>query len=194
MLEKSERAGVLEEVFNYLYNSRRVTQKSEFADQMGYARAYMSSAMNGNEDYLSDKLMKKILQVYPGVFNPDYILDGKGDLLSETEKMKSGKPSDNITADMLEMYAQRLRLVDDMRTSLHEELNTVKDVRGGLEHFSAEFTEIKNTLKQIVKEAQKLNSMRYTTPAYVAGQIVAEDAKPAEVTNPVTSPNSSEQA
>lgn len=181
----------LNEAYEYVRQHYGIHTKKDFAAAIRVKQAGFYSALNGNEAYLTANLFQKICAAFPGVFNLNYFLDNKGELLAEQPKKVT---TNDATADMLEMYAQRLRLVDDIRTSLHEELNTVKDVRGGLEHFSAEFTEIKNTLKQIVKEAQKLNSMRYTTPAYVAGQIVAEDKKPAEVTNPVTSPNSPEQA
>lgn len=43
--------------------------------------------MNGNEKNLTDKLFTNICEAYPGVFNLDYLLTGKGSLLSTDEEI-----------------------------------------------------------------------------------------------------------
>ena len=79
MLERQKR---LNEVYEYLHNHFGVHTKGEFADIIKYARAYISSAMNGNERYLTDKLFTNICEAYPGVFDLHYLLTGDGQLLT----------------------------------------------------------------------------------------------------------------
>ena len=84
MLERQKR---LNEVYEHLHNHCGVHTKSEFADFIKYARAYVSSALNGNEKYLTDKLFINICEAYPRTFNLDYLLNGTGTLLTIEEEM-----------------------------------------------------------------------------------------------------------
>lgn len=86
MIERQKR---LNEVYEHLHNHFGVHTKGEFADIIKYARAYISSAINGNEKYLTDKLFMNICEAYPGVFNLDYLLTGNGQLLTIQEEVKS---------------------------------------------------------------------------------------------------------
>lgn len=86
MLDRQKR---LNEVYEHLHNHFGVHTKGEFADIIKYARAYISSAINGNEKYLTDKLFMNICEAYPGVFNLDYLLTGNGQLLTIQEEVKS---------------------------------------------------------------------------------------------------------
>ena len=79
----------LREVYEHLRQHFGVHTKGEFADIIKYARAYISSAINGNEKYLTDKLFMNICEAYPGVFNLDYLLTGNGQLLTIQEEVKS---------------------------------------------------------------------------------------------------------
>ena len=84
MLERQKR---LNEVYEHLHNYFGVHTKGEFADIIKYARAYVSSALNGNEKYLTDKLFTNICEAYPGVFNLNYLLTGNGQLLTIREEV-----------------------------------------------------------------------------------------------------------
>ena len=86
MLERQKR---LEEVYDYLRGHYGVHTKAGFADSIGYARAYISSAINGNEKYLTDKLFVNISEAYPGVFDLNYLLTGSGNLLTVEEDVRS---------------------------------------------------------------------------------------------------------
>ena len=57
MLERQKR---LNEVYDYLHSNKGIHTKAGFADAIKYARAYVSSALNGNEKYLTDKLFRSI--------------------------------------------------------------------------------------------------------------------------------------
>lgn len=79
----------LNEVYEYVRSHFPVHTKNDFADKLKYHRTYISSAMHGNEKYLTDKLFMNICEAYPGVFNLDYLLTGNGQLLTIHEEVKS---------------------------------------------------------------------------------------------------------
>ena len=75
----------LNEVYEYVRSHFPVHTKNDFADKLKYHRTYISSAMHGNEKYLTDKLFTNICEAYPGTFNLDYLLTGNGQLLTIKE-------------------------------------------------------------------------------------------------------------
>ena len=86
MLDREKR---LNEVYEHVHRYFNIHTKGEFADYLKYARAYISSAMNGNEKYLTDKLFDSICKAFPNVFNLDYLLTGKGSLLTVEEEVRN---------------------------------------------------------------------------------------------------------
>jgi hypothetical protein len=83
MLDRAKR---LTEVYEHLHNHCGVHTKGDFADMVKYNRAYISSALNGNEKYLTDKLFSTICDCFPGMFNLKYLLNGEGKLLADHEE------------------------------------------------------------------------------------------------------------
>lgn len=63
--------------------------QGDFAEQLKYSRPVISSALNGNEQYLTDKLFENVSECYRGVFNLEYLLNGTGQLLTPQEEYRS---------------------------------------------------------------------------------------------------------
>lgn len=84
MIERQKR---LKEVYDHLRKYFGVHTQTDFADAIKYSRPVISSALNGNEDYLTDKLFKNICEAYPDVFNLEYLLNGTGQLLTIQEEV-----------------------------------------------------------------------------------------------------------
>ena len=154
----------LKEVYEHVRMHFPIHTQTDFADSLKYNRAYISSAMHGNEKNLTDKLFTNICEAYPGVFNLDYLLNGTGDLLtpqedvvaSEIEQMPRQR-NNNTNADLLELYAQRIRLVDDLRQSLKEELAEVRAIKEDMQTAVNEFRDATYRLTQALKS---LNEQR----------------------------------
>ena len=85
MTSKQER---LKEVYNHLRSYFGIHTQIDFAEAIHITRPALSSAMNGNEAYLTKNLFQKICAAYPGVFNLDYLLTGEGQLLTIEEEVK----------------------------------------------------------------------------------------------------------
>jgi transcriptional regulator with XRE-family HTH domain len=128
----------LHEAYEHLRKFFGIHTQTDFAEVLKYSRVYISSALNGNEKNLTDKLFTNICEAFPGVFNLDYLLTGEGDLLTieedvHTSDVEQGNTIPAGTANILDMCAHVLRLVDDLRTSLKDELEEVKAIKAELQ-------------------------------------------------------------
>ena len=72
----------LKEVYSHLRAHHGIHTQLELAEVIHVTRPALSSAMNGNEAYLTKNLFQKICAAFPGVFDLDYLLTGNGSLLS----------------------------------------------------------------------------------------------------------------
>ena len=138
-----ERQKRLNEVYEHLRENFRIHTKSGFADAIHYGRTSLSSALNGNEAYLTDSLFKNICEAYPGTFNLHYLLTGEGELLQQKESV----PEPDTHADnMLELYARMIRGVDDLRLELKKELDALQQAREDFRLATARLTHALNQL------------------------------------------------
>lgn len=154
MLDRQKR---LNEVYEHLHNHFGVHTKGEFADKVKYARAYISSAMNGNEKYLTDKLFANISEAYPGVFNLDYLLTGDGDLLTPEEDVKSSElantaSNQTVIDNLIEMLSRTIRESDDLRVELKQQLAEVRAAKEDMHTAVYEFRDATYRLTQALKQ------------------------------------------
>ena len=121
MLERQKR---LNEVYEHLHNHFGVHTKGEFADIIKYARAYISSAMNGNERYLTDKLFTNICEAYPGVFDLRYLLTGEGQLLTIK---KATTEDDEKRNDLPQPSSYANKLIASLEKQVKDKDDQLKD-------------------------------------------------------------------
>lgn len=136
MVERQKR---LNGVYEYLHNNCNIHSKKHFAEVLDYAYSYVSSALNGNEKYLTDKFFKSVCKKFPDI-SLAYLLTGEGDMLIPT-------PSISPESDILELYARIIRKLDDTCIELQKEI--------------AEVRQLKDELRQTLKH---FNGITYTTP------------------------------
>jgi transcriptional regulator with XRE-family HTH domain len=98
----------LREVYEHLRQHFGVHTQIDFAKALGLTRPAISSAMNGNEAYLTDNLFKRICAAYQGVFNLDYLLTGNGQLLTIQEEVKSEQIEKESNPQQPTSYANKL--------------------------------------------------------------------------------------
>lgn len=98
----------LREVYEHLRQHFGVHTQIDFAKALGLTRPAISSAMNGNEAYLTDNLFKRICAAYQGVFNLDYLLTGNGQLLTIQEEVKSEQIEKESNPQHPSSYADKL--------------------------------------------------------------------------------------
>lgn len=152
MTSKQER---LKEVYNHLRSYFGIHTQIDFAEAIHITRPALSSAMNGNEAYLTKNLFQKICAAFPGVFNLDYLLTGEGNLLTVDDTKKADSPStDEMTANILELYARMIRGLDDLRAQLKEELAEVQSVKSELRKARDDF---RNATYQLTQSIRRIN-------------------------------------
>lgn len=147
----------LTEVYDYVRRHYPVHTQRDFAQVVGYSRPVISSALNGNEEYLSDKFFTNICNAFPNVFNLDYLLHGAGNLLTTREDPYQASGEDYFpsvakepdTLPSLPQWADTLISILSSQIKENEALN--RELRQSIQDVNT----IKNDLKNILKTLQK---------------------------------------
>lgn len=142
---------------DYLIDENVVEDQKGVSARTGITEAALSNIRN-DKKIVSDKTIRKFLDGFPGIFNPAYF---KGDNIymlvedavnAKMDAQKTVSPSeDDPTKQLIEMYAQRVRLVDDLRTSLKNELDEVHALRTELQQARDDFREATYRMTQFIK-------------------------------------------
>ena len=149
MVERQKR---LKEVFEYVRNKFGIHTQIDFAEALHKSRNAISLALNGNELYLTDKLFKNICEVYPGVFNLDYLLTGEGSLLSTEEEAKN--------EDIVKMLGQQS--IDHsslVNAALAAKDETIKTLEGRLRDKDRIIQLLENEVRGLKLDAEMQRSM-----------------------------------
>jgi transcriptional regulator with XRE-family HTH domain len=177
----------LKEVYEHLRANHGIHTKTDFAEALHVTRPALSSAMNGNEHYLTKNLFQKICGSFPGVFNLNYLLTGEGNLLAmsdhEPEKQERADtpPTDEMSANILELYARMIRGVDDLRIQLKEELAEVQSVKCELQQARDDFQTATRRLYQAI---ERIDSS-YSTSIGIAADEQEDNRRVARLTRAV---------
>ena len=158
MIERQKR---LKEVYDHLRQFYGIHTQTDFAKVLQKSRNSITLALNGNEAYLTNKLFDSICEKFPNVFNLDYLLTGNGQLITQEEDARIGEHEQAKTeleqqADILELYAQRIRLVDDLRMTLKEELAEVRAIRTELQQARDDFRDATNCITQLLHSSSSI--------------------------------------
>lgn len=129
----------LKEVYDHLRAHYGIHTQIDFAKAIRITRPALSSAMNGNEAYLTKNLFQKICGAFPGTFDMDYLLTGEGQLLTIEEEVKS---KDIEKEHEIPEYMQR---VFDQAASLAQRSEMLEQQ---LSLALADNRELKNNLKE----------------------------------------------
>lgn len=176
---RKDRQKRLIEVYDHLRQHFGIHTKTGFAEAVKYGRTSMSAAMNGKEDYLTDDLFEKICEAYKDVFNLDYLLTGRGDLLTEHEDAISSEieqghhqQHDDAAAlnNILEMYARMIRGVDDLRVELNTNLAEVRALKEDLHTAVNDFRDATYRL------TQALRTLNENRTSLRAADVAADDS------------------
>lgn len=121
----------LKEALRWLKTNRNMEQK-DVAVTMGTSETTVSrnirAALDGrpNADFIF-----KMSEATGVSFNLQYIVNGTGALLAQKEKAEP-TPVSPATDNILELHAQMLRRVDDLRQELHQELLAIRALKDEL--------------------------------------------------------------
>ena len=79
MMEREER---LNFVFNYLRSKGLIQTQRDLANKMHAGIANISKALKGNKSVLTDRFLRRLNSAFGDIFNEDWLLLGKGEMLS----------------------------------------------------------------------------------------------------------------
>lgn len=147
----TDRQKRLTEVYDYLREHGGIHTQTDFANVIGYSRPVISSALNGNEIALTDKLFHKICEVYPK-FNIDYLLKGEGALFNIEPINEPDVPPSNEMGNVLELYARMIRGVDDLRVQIKDELADIQSMKDDMRQACVEFHTAASRLERIARQ------------------------------------------
>ena len=137
---------------DWLVKNKDVDGQKGLAQITGISQNTISRIMTGKVEP-SDDTLRKLNDAFKGIFNMNFLRGNSIIMLAEDELYYSLHPSEHPlyeheeprqqmpepTADLLELYAQRIRLVDDLRASLKEELAEVQALRTELQQARDDF-------------------------------------------------------
>ena len=135
---------------DWLVKNRKVDGQKGLAQFTGISANTISRIMTGKVEP-SDDTLRKLSDKFG--FNMQWLrgIDPHHMLIEDVaeEKMtQQQQPSAND--DMLELYAQRIRLVDDMRVTLKAELEEVREIRDELKKARDDFRDATYRLTQYI--------------------------------------------
>lgn len=84
----------LKKAYDHLYNHGIVHSVTELADKMGRSRPSVSRALNGVPEYLNEKFLIAFVHVFMPIFSLDWMLTGKGEMLTNDKVVEDPKPFD----------------------------------------------------------------------------------------------------
>jgi transcriptional regulator with XRE-family HTH domain len=117
---------------DYLRNKNVVKTDKELATKIGVTAAALSR-IRKDLTTISDDTLYKMNDAFDGIFNMAYFRGESEHMLVEDvvdAKQKAASPSTNEpTANILEIYAQMIRGLDDLRQQLKDELAEVQQLK-----------------------------------------------------------------
>lgn len=152
MIERQKR---LNEVYQYLRQHRGIHTKSDFAESVHYGRTSMSAALNGNESYLTDSLFKNICFAFPDTFNLDYLLNGTGELLADSEYSYNDNVSQQYPTTLSERHPFPQwadNLIDILSQQIKENEALHRELRQSITEVNTLRTDLQKLIKKITQK------------------------------------------
>ena len=173
MKSKSER---LKEVYEHLRNHFGIHTQGGFADAIGYSRPVISSALNGNDENVSDKMMRSINNRFPGVFNIDYLLKDEGELLAVEEHVAKVAHDDRTSVIKPEPPAPTPEVPNEMMALLDRALSISRRNEEMVERLVSATSQNRQTEIAIENVARHLNESQQQVMQIRADILTATDA------------------
>lgn len=89
-----ERSDRMKKAYEYLRFQGIAGTQEDVADMLNRQRTNVSSALNGNPKYLTDKFIENFCKTF-GTINPNWLLTGEGSMLTTGDITQSGNGNNN---------------------------------------------------------------------------------------------------
>ena len=142
----------LNEVYEYLHSHYNIHTKKDFAEAINYDRAYISSALNGNEKYLTDKLFNNISSAFPGVFNLIYLIEGKGELTTLGEQCRV----EHVELEAIKQTSAQSPDAGFYKSVIDSHIQHIADLRKSNERLESMVYDLDSTIQELREEKEQL--------------------------------------
>lgn len=124
----------LAEAIEYLKQNGEVNNLDDVAQKVDRSKNNISSAINGDKRYLSDKFLKHFNACFKNIFSPNWLLNGVEPMLCGYKNSdpnapfllgepEPGEPSKQEMENEISFLRQQLKLEKDKNDLLQQQLN-----------------------------------------------------------------------
>lgn len=145
------------EAYEYARRYYGIHTQEDFAQYVGHGRNSMSSALNGQEKYLTNKLLEKVADKFVGIFNREYLLNGEGQLLTPEEEISKANADDRTSVIKPEPPAHTPEVPNEMMALLDRALSISRRNEEMVERLAGTASQNRQTEIAIEKVANNLN-------------------------------------
>lgn len=170
------RSEILNEVYEHLRNHYGIHTQGGFADAIGYSRPVISSALNGNDDNITDKMLRSINNKFPDVFDIDYLLTGEGQLLKIEEHVAKVVSDDRTSAIKPETPTPAIEVPAEVQTLLDRALSISRRNEEMVERLVSATSQNRQTEIAIENATRHLNESKQQVMQIRADILTATDA------------------
>lgn len=138
----------LKKAVRYIKGSTEYVNQSLIAEKIDFGRTNLSAALNGEEKYLKEGLIEKVITAFPEI-NKDWLLTGNGEMLIEDEEDEE--------EDELALFLREERKNYDLTlTDVHEKTGIPQKLLKEFQWGEAQLTDRQRyALTQYVEEARE---------------------------------------
>lgn len=170
------RSEILNEVYEHLRNHYGIHTQGGFADAIGYSRPVISSALNGNDDNITDKMLRSINNKFPSLFDIDYLLTGEGQLLKVEEHVAKVAHDDRISTIKPEAPTPATEVPAEVQTLLDRALSISRRNEEMVERLVSAASQNKEVQVSIENVTRHLNESQKQVMQIRADILTATDA------------------
>ena len=138
----------LKKAVRYIKGSTEYVNQSLIAEKIDFGRTNLSAALNGEEKYLKEGLIEKVITAFPEI-NKDWLLTGNGEMLIEEDEEEE--------EDELALFLREERKNYDLTlTDVHEKTGIPQKILKEFQWGEAQLTDRQRyALTQYVEEARE---------------------------------------
>lgn len=138
----------LKKAVRYIKGSTEYVNQSLIAEKIDFGRTNLSAALNGEEKYLKEGLIEKVITAFPEI-NKDWLLTGNGEMLIEEDEEEE--------EDELALFLREERKNYDLTlTDIHEKTGIPQKLLKEFQWGEAQLTDRQRyALTQYVEEARE---------------------------------------
>lgn len=152
---RNEMSQRLNEAFAHLRVTEDIRSVSAFALALGYDRTYVSNAINGKTADFPKGIFTRLCDVYPGVFDLNYLMTGVGSLLL-------GEPAADGADDRVQGLLER---IDDLEELVATQRLLIETLRDRLRSLGVEYVALSLPTSRTARQYSRPSGTTFSLPA-----------------------------